>query len=93
MAKLDQAYKFTESRNSEILAAWFLLAVKSNYAPARGALEEFLGRVGRQKFLKPIYQEMAKTADGKARAKALFARNRPNYHPIAAGAIESLLAK
>ncbi len=93
MAKLDQAYKFTESRNSEILAAWFLLAVRSNYAPARGALEEFLGRVGRQKFLKPLYQEMAKTADGKARAKALFARNRPNYHPIAAGAIESLLAK
>lgn len=93
MAKLDQAYKFTESKNSEILAAWFLLAVRSNYAPARGALEEFLGRVGRQKFLKPIYQEMAKTADGKARAKALFARNRLNYHPIAAGAIESLLAK
>ncbi len=93
MAKLDKDYSFTKSKNSEILDAWLLLAIRHKYAPAQGALEEFLGRVGRQKFIKPLYQEMAKTAEGKTRAKALFAKNKENYHPIAASAIEALLAK
>jgi len=93
MAKLDKDYSFTKSKNSEILDAWLLLAIRHKYAPAQVALEEFLGRVGRQKFIKPLYQEMAKTAEGKTRAKALFAKNKENYHPIAASAIEALLAK
>jgi len=93
MAKLDKDYSFTKSKNSEILDAWLLLAIRHKYAPAQVALEEFLGRVGRQKFIKPLYKEMAKTADGKSRAKALFAKNKENYHPIAASAIEALLAK
>ncbi len=93
MVKLDKDYSFTKSKNSEILDAWLLLAIRHKYAPAQVALEELLGRVGRQKFIKPLYQEMAKTAEGKKRAKALFAKNKENYHPIAASAIEALLAK
>ncbi len=93
MAKLDQEYKFTQSKNSEILDAWLILTVRHRYSAAQAALEEFLGRVGRQKFIKPLYEEMAKTADGKLRAKALFAKNRENYHPIAAAAIQTLLSK
>lgn len=93
MARLDREYKFTASRNSEILCAWLTHAIANNYQPAQAALEEFLGRVGRQKFLKPLYQEMAKTPAGKARAKALFAKNKANYHPIASGAIGALLGE
>lgn len=93
MAKLDKAYNFTKSGNAEILDAWLILAVRHKYAPANEALDGFLSTVGRQKFLKPIYTELAKTADGKVRAKAIFARNKVNYHPIAAAAIEALLAK
>ena len=93
MAKLDEQFKFTKSGNSEILDAWLILAIRHKYAPAQAALEEFLGRVGRQKFLKPLYTELSKTPEGKARAKALFAKNKANYHPIAASAMEALLAK
>lgn len=93
MAKLDQEYKFTKSGNSEILDAWLILAVRHQYAPAQATLEEFLSRVGRQKFIKPLYAEMAKTAEGKSRARALFAKNKANYHPISAAAVEALLAK
>lgn len=93
MAKLDREFQFTKSKNSETLDAWLILAIRHKYAPAQVALEEFLSRVGRQKFIKPLYQEMAKTTEGKARAKALFAKNKANYHPIASSAIEALLAK
>ena len=93
MAKLDADYQFTKSKNSEILDVWLVLAIRHKYAPAQAALETFLGSVGRQKFIKPLYQELAKTADGKVRAKALFSKNKENYHPIAASLIETLLAK
>ncbi len=93
MGRLDREYKFTASRNSEILCAWLTHVIANNYQPAQGALEEFLGRVGRQKFLKPLYQEMAKTPAGKTRAKALFAKNKANYHPIAVGAIAHVLGE
>ncbi len=93
MAKLDQEYSFTKSGNAEILDAWLVLAIRHGYAPANAALEAFLATVGRQKFLKPLYGELAKTPEGKARAKTILARNKSNYHPIAAAAIEALLAK
>ncbi len=93
MTKLDADYKFTKTGNSEVLDAWLILAIRHKYAPANQALEDFLGRVGRQKFIKPLYTELAKTPEGKTRAKALFAKNKAAYHPIAAAAIEALLAK
>ncbi|MBM3759033.1 MAG: M1 family metallopeptidase [Acidobacteria bacterium] len=93
MTKLDQEFKFTQSKNSELLDAWLLLSVRNKYAPAQAALENFLSRVGRQKFIKPLYAEMAKTPEGKVKAKALFAKNKANYHPISAAAVEALFAK
>ena len=93
MATLDKQYKLTKSSNSEILDAWLILAIRHRYAPAQPVLEEFLRTVGRQKFIKPLYEELAMTPDGKARAKALFAKNKANYHSIAASSIEALLAK
>jgi leukotriene-A4 hydrolase len=93
MAKLDAAYSFTASKNSEILDAWLILAVRHKYAPAQARVEEFLSTVGRQKFIKPLYAELAKTPEGKTRAQALFAKYKENYHSIAANAIQALLAK
>jgi len=34
-----------------------------------------------------------KTNDGKERAKAIFAKARQNYHPIAVASIEAILSK
>ncbi len=93
MASLDKQYRLTKTGNSEILDAWLILSIRHKYAPAQPRLEEFLQTVGRQKFIKPLYEELAKTPDGKARAKALFAKNKAAYHPIAASSIEALLAK
>ncbi len=93
MATLDKKYGLTRTGNSEILDAWLILGIRHKYAPAQPRLEEFLQRVGRQKFIKPLYEELAKTPDGKLRAKALFAKNKAAYHPIAVSTIEALLAK
>ena len=73
MADLDAAFGFTRSGNSEVLTAWFLRTIPSGYAAADAELERFLLRVGRRKFLKPIYEALAKSEAGRERALAIYA--------------------
>jgi leukotriene A-4 hydrolase/aminopeptidase len=88
---LDAAFGFTRSGNSEILASWFVRAIRADYEPAYPAIEKFLVRVGRRKFLSPIYRELAKTPAGLERAKAIYAKARPGYHAVSRGTIDQML--
>jgi leukotriene-A4 hydrolase len=92
LGELDATFGFTKSGNSEILCDWLVLTVRRNYAPAKPRLEEFLMGVGRRKFLKPLYTELAKTPEGLAWARAVYGKARPRYHAVATGTIDQLLA-
>jgi leukotriene-A4 hydrolase len=89
MAKLDAQFKFTESGNSEILHEWLLQAIENRYEPAYGALERFLLRQCRRKFLKPLYEKLAK--NDLERARAIYAKARPTYHAVSRGTIDGIL--
>jgi len=91
LADLDAAFGFTGSGNSEILAAWFLIAIANDYDPAYDALADFLRGMGRRKFLAPLYTALAGTEEGMARAKAIYAQARPGYHAISRGTIDEIL--
>jgi leukotriene A-4 hydrolase/aminopeptidase len=91
MAQLDAAFKFTASGNSEILHEWLLNAIDKNYEPAYGALEKFLLRQGRRKFLKPLYQKLAETPEGLERAKKIYEKARPTYHSVSYRTIDQIL--
>lgn len=91
MADLDKAFNFTNSGNSEVLAAWFLHAIRNNYVSADKALEEFLVRVGRRKFLVPIYKALTASPAGKKKALAIYAKARPNYHAVSTVTLDELL--
>jgi len=82
MAALDVAFNFTKSGNAELAAQWFVLAAQNHYATAYPAIEAFLSKVGRQKFLEPIYGALMNNGL-QDMAKSLFNRYRKNYHPIA----------
>lgn len=88
MAELDSAFKLTRSGNSEIAFQWLLMSIRNRYQPAQARLEEFLLSVGRRKFIRPLYQELAKTPEGKQRACEIYGRARPTYHPIAVASID-----
>ncbi len=92
LTELDKTFKFTRSGNSEILTDWLVVAIRTGYKPAMPRLEEFLLGVGRRKFLKPLYAELAKTPEGLAWARALYVRARPRYHAVAVGTIDQLLS-
>ena len=91
MSDLDSAFRFTESGNSEILHEWLMQAIENRYAPAYDALERFLLRQGRRKFLKPLYQKLAETPEGMERARAIYRKARPMYHSVSYRTIDQIL--
>ena len=88
MAEVDRAFNLTRSGNSEIAFQWLMMSIQNRYEPAYPRLEEFLLSVGRRKFIRPLYQELAKTPEGRERALEIYRRARPTYHPIAVTSID-----
>jgi leukotriene-A4 hydrolase len=91
MTDLDAAHGFTSSGNSEILHEWLLQAIEHRYEPAYDALERFLLRQGRRKFLKPLYQKLAETPEGLERARRIYTKARPMYHSVSYRTIDQIL--
>jgi aminopeptidase N len=93
MAALDRAFGFTRSGNAEILCEWLQASIRHSYRGADQKVEQFLLTVGRRKFLKPLYEELVKTPEGRRRAAAIYAKARSRYHPIAASTVDEILKK
>lgn len=91
MAALDAQWKLTATGNSEIAHAWFRVAIRNAYAPAAAAIERYLLQIGRRKLIVPLYEDLLKTAEGSRRAKAIYARARAGYHPIAQVTLDKLV--
>ncbi len=92
MRDLDLNNKLTQTQNSEIANEWFRLSIASEYKEAFGAMETFLGSVGRKKFLEPLYMELLKTEKNKELAWRIFNEVKKRYHPQTASKIEKILS-
>jgi hypothetical protein len=93
MAELDKAFNLTKVGNSEIAFQWLLMSIKNDYAAAYPRLEEFLTSIGRRKFVKPLFDELAKTSAGTKRANEIYAKARSGYHPITQSSVDQILKK
>ena len=91
MTELDRALGLTESGNAEVAFQWLLMAIPSKYAPAEPRLEAFLIGIGRRKFIKPLYEELWKTPEGQVRARAIYKKARPGYHPIGRDTVDRIV--
>ena len=92
LAELDAAFHLGASSNNEVLAQWLLLAATHDYRPADARLERFLLEVGRRKYLTPIYEALLASPAGQPRARQIYAKARPGYHPITQHRLDLLLA-
>ncbi|GGH67608.1 M1 family metallopeptidase [Phaeocystidibacter marisrubri] len=90
LTALDNAFHFSKSGNSEILAAWFQPTIRAGYEPVRPVVEDFLIHVGRRKFLTPTYKAMLES-DKSEWAKEVYQKARPNYHAVARETMDDLL--
>ncbi|WP_375757789.1 M1 family metallopeptidase [Corallococcus exercitus] len=91
--ELDAKYALTASRNSEVLVAWLVAALRAGFDAPLGRAEEFLGEVGRMKYLKPLYSVLASSRDHRKVARAAFEKHGARYHPIARQGVELILAR
>lgn len=89
--ELDAAFAFTSTGNAEIACDWFQRCIEEDYRVAFPSMENFLIRVGRRKFLTPLYERLAMTEEHKAWAKEVYAKARPGYHSVSYNTIDGLL--
>jgi len=90
-AWLDSALGLTGRGNHEILVEWLTIAAASDYEPAFPRLGEVLVRVGRMKYLRPLYKALAATPRTRALARSIFAEASPGYHALSRRVVQSEL--
>jgi leukotriene-A4 hydrolase len=90
-AAMDKKFNLTNTTNSEIAFEWYMHSLADNYKVAYPNIEQFLLRVGRKKFVKPLYKKMLDTGK-KEMAESIFAKAKDNYHPATKAAVEEILA-
>ncbi len=90
LADLDTTFSFS-SANGVIRRSWFNVVIDSDYRDGYDELESFLLGIGRTWLLRPLYGRLAKTEEGLAFARDVYARARPGYHSTTRAAIDGIL--
>ncbi len=88
---LDDRFSLTRTQNPVIASRWYRAALANDYSPVYPAIDGYLRRIGRMLLIRPIYQELARTEDGRAFARDIFAEARAGYHPIAQEMVAKIL--
>lgn len=92
--ELDRRLGLMESGNNEVLFAWLNLALANRYEPAVPVAEQFLARVGRRKFVLPLFTTLWGEGEwGRPIARRLYERTRPTYHAVTSGSVDRVLGR
>ena len=89
LIELDTALGLSDTRNAEIGRTWFIQVAQRQHRPAYDKLEQYLGRYGRTRLVRPIYVALAQNGSDLELAIALFDGARGIYHPLTNASIES----
>ncbi|MBK9968307.1 MAG: M1 family metallopeptidase [Holophagales bacterium] len=92
-AALDAAFGLMGKGNYELLVEWLVIASGSDYEPAFGKIREVLSRVGRMKYLRPLYTALGATERTRALARDIFAAQSPSYHGLSRRVVSGVLEK
>jgi aminopeptidase N len=90
---LEGALQLTGRGNYELLVEWLTIAAGSDYEPVFPKVREVLTRVGRMKYLRPLYTALGRAPRTRALAKEIFAAASPGYHALSRRVVEGVLAK
>jgi aminopeptidase N len=97
LAEVDGQFGFSGSGNIEVATAWLELAVESGYAfeapVVDQALADFLTRHGRALYIRKVYEKLAATDRGLARAREIYAEARPTYHSVSQVTIDKIVGR
>jgi predicted metalloprotease with PDZ domain len=93
LEELDRAFHLSGTGNSEVAFRFYRAAVHAGYREVRPQLEAFLLRVGRQKFVVPLYAALRARPEDQAWADTVYRKARAHYHPETQASVDRALAK
>ena len=89
---LDAQLGLSQTGNNEILFAWLNLALSNRYEPAVPLAEQFLARVGRRKFVLPLFETLMGEGEwGEPIARRIYAKTRAGYHAVTQGSVDEVV--
>ena len=89
VAALDASYGLSRRRSLDLRNAFVLAQLRAASPGAVEAARRVLLESGRMKYLRPLYQELARR--DRPAAERIYAEARAAYHPIARSVVEGLL--
>ncbi len=92
LRELDGLLGLSGQGNYEILVEWLTIAAQSDFETAFPKIEEVLSRVGRMKFVRPLFKALSATARTRALARRIFEANRARYHTLTRRVAEAEMA-
>src|SRR5699024_3180898 len=87
---LDAAWHLTGTPNAEIGMRWYRRAIVAGDKEVWKAAAEHMARIGRLYLTMPVYGAFAKTPEGLAYARKVYAGAKAGYHPMTQRAVERL---
>ncbi|CDW80710.1 peptidase family m1 containing protein [Stylonychia lemnae] len=88
--RIDKDLNTTLDINPEIGQRWFPLCIAVGYDKCLDAAHKFVGRIGRQKYILPIYQNLVRYGKRNL-AYQWFKESQTFYHPITAKKILNII--
>jgi len=92
MNSMDKRYGFSTSSNSEIQAIWLQDNINLKNTSVNSSVDQFLGRVGRRKFLMPLYEALVSSGQKDVAVK-IYNKHRDSYHSVSQNSLDRLLRK
>ena len=92
LASLNDRLELSATGNNEVLFLWLEAALRNEYDPAIPRAQKFLARVGRNKFVSPLFTALWDTGSwGRPIATKLYAETRDGYHSYTRGKVDKIV--
>lgn len=94
LAALDRALGLSGNGNAEITFLWLRLTLQNRYDPAVPQARQFLKRVGRTRFVAPLYAALSQQGSwGLDIARPLYRETRAGYHSTTRAKVDAILGQ
>ncbi|KAK5111638.1 hypothetical protein LTR62_004742 [Meristemomyces frigidus] len=88
---LGETYGYASSSNIELVSRFYVLGLMAKAETVYRPAAQLLGKVGRMKFVRPLYRQLIRC--DRELARRTFEEHKEFYHPICKGMVEKLFEK
>lgn len=88
--QMNSEFGLSKHGNAEIRFAWLMNRIAAGDASLVEDTDQFLGSVGRRKFVLPLYRAMSRKPEMYSTAKDIYKRHQSGYHAVTRQSVDEL---